>query len=400
MERNGNTEQAEHTANTGGTDIFSDDDNLFGSDGGEADTTGEEKPTKNKDKGRDTADPIGAAIEDAKKAAVKEDMKRLAGKPPVFEYAGAKEPVGNAEMTFEELRVAKSEDFPELEDGKRVSWTVEYLKTTRPVADPKKTTIAEAKADIEKSKSFLDTLTKSKDRDPTCIVKPRVTAQTKGSPRTRTAAYKGIFPNMEEAAASGKHIAIVPSRDGGVYEIRNSEMGVFRTRTAGDRSLDDIAPGFEPALPPIPQSLLLQIISFFRHFARKGKGAEALANIYWDREMLEYAVVVPKQTVDPTSVRAVAPAEMDSRRYIHYMDVHSHGRIWAFFSGRDDRDEKATRLYTVIGELWNALPTIRTRISNGGRFLEIEPSEVFEPVGADFPEDWSDHVKYGTEAGK
>ena len=29
-------------------------------------------------------------------------------------------------MTFEELRIRKSDDFTDLEEGKRVSWSVEY----------------------------------------------------------------------------------------------------------------------------------------------------------------------------------------------------------------------------------------------------------------------------------
>ena len=48
-------------------------------------------------------------------------------------------------MTFDELRIAKSEDFPELAEGKKVSWTVEYGKTVKPITDPKGTTIASVK---------------------------------------------------------------------------------------------------------------------------------------------------------------------------------------------------------------------------------------------------------------
>ena len=66
------------------------------------------------------------------------------GKPPVFAYAGALENISDVSMTFEELRIEKSGDFPELEDGKRVSWTVEYGKVTKAVSDPKGTSIGTA----------------------------------------------------------------------------------------------------------------------------------------------------------------------------------------------------------------------------------------------------------------
>lgn len=47
-------------------------------------------------------------------------------KPPVFSYGGAKENITDASMTFEELRIQKADDLPELEEGKSVSWRVRY----------------------------------------------------------------------------------------------------------------------------------------------------------------------------------------------------------------------------------------------------------------------------------
>ena len=45
----------------------------------------------------------------------------LFDKPPIFSYGGAKETIKDASMTFEELRIAKADDFPELGEGKKVS---------------------------------------------------------------------------------------------------------------------------------------------------------------------------------------------------------------------------------------------------------------------------------------
>jgi hypothetical protein len=66
----------------------------------------------------------------------------------------------------------------------------------------------------------------------------------------------------------------------------------------------------------------------------------------------------------------------------------------AFFSSVDDRDEKATRLYTVIGNLHEYFPDIKTRISNGGKFMEIAPLCVFELAESSFPMKWTEKVRF------
>jgi hypothetical protein len=76
------------------------------------------------------------------------------------------------------------------------------------------------------------------------------------------------------------------------------------------------------------------------------------------------------------------------------MDIHSHNRMKAFFSGIDDKDERATRLYTVIGRLDKYFPDIKTRISNGGKFHDIDPIEVLEFVDSSFPLKWSVNVQF------
>ena len=57
-------------------------------------------------------------------------------KAPVFVHKGVKEPIEDASMTFEELRIRKSEDFADLEEGKYVSWSVEYCGIRKEIKDP------------------------------------------------------------------------------------------------------------------------------------------------------------------------------------------------------------------------------------------------------------------------
>ena len=321
----------------------------------------------------------------------------LEDKPPVFEYAGATENIDDTSKTFDELRIEKSADFPELEDGKRVSWTVEYGKLTKTVPDPKGTSIGKMKSDIEASKEFADALKKrGADKNPVCKIKPRVTAQSKGT----VSAYRGVFANMEDAVASGKAISIVPAKDGKVYEIRNTDMGKFVTPVDGCDLLSDVRAGFSPALPLIPMRLMMEIISFCRYYMRNGSEQEVLANIYWDKQTQEYIVDAPEQTVTKASVESSENPNYAEERYVHFMDIHSHNSMKAFFSPIDDRDEKATRLYTVIGRLDQYFPDVKTRISNGGKFQEIDPAEVFELVARPFPDEWKSKVHFRAPHGK
>ena len=167
--------------------------------------------------------PIAAAFE---QKTAENTKKGLLEKPPVFYHKGVKEDIEDASMTFEELRIRKSEDFTDLEEGKRVSWSVEYCGIRKEIKDPKGTTI------IERSREFLEALKKSKEKDPCCYVKPKVEMKTKGN-----AAYKGRFGTLEEARESDKVICLIPSRDALLIEKQdengeNPYVNVVVARTA------------------------------------------------------------------------------------------------------------------------------------------------------------------------
>jgi len=335
----------------------------------------------------------------AKKASA---QTSLFDRPPIFYYGGAKEEIKDSSMTFEELRISKSDDFPELGEGKKVSWTVDYGKSTKVIADPKGTTIARIKEEIEKSKSFMDALRKAsteKERNPECLVKPKVTAQNKG-----IADYKGLFSSTEDALSSDKTICYIPAKDGRLYEMRKTEMGSFTVLKGQVLDFSEIRAGFTPALPLIPAELMERIITFFRHFMKSGGELEALAHIYWDKEQKEYIVSVPKQTVSKAEINAdLSGLLLPEERYIHYADVHSHNSMPAVFSKQDDRDEKATRLYLVVGRLHNFYPEISARYSCGGIYQSIDPALVLEQRYTAFPPQWLEQVKpvsYSDTAGK
>ncbi|MCL2422247.1 MAG: Mov34/MPN/PAD-1 family protein, partial [Defluviitaleaceae bacterium] len=214
-----------------------------------------------------------------------------------------------------------------------------------------------------------------------------------------TSGYKGVFANIDEVNAAGKAISYLPARDGKVYEIRDNALGRFITPVAGCDLLSDVRAGYTPALgiPRIPMDLIMRIIAFFRYLTFNGAGKEpkeALVNIYWDSQHKVFVVDTPEQIVSNVSVHSNENLDFLNERYIHYMDIHSHNTMRAYFSETDNADEKATRLYTVIGCLDKFFPEIKTRISNGGKFHEIEPSEVFEFIARTFPEEWKEKVNF------
>lgn len=337
----------------------------------------------------DSANPLADAMDKAEETEAAEAQQSLFAKLPLFEFAGASERIENPDITFEELRQQKVADFPEME--KKTTWTVSYGKTVKSITDPKKDKIADIKREIETSQSFIDGLKKSKDKNPDCKVTPRVAAEKKGV--IRFPAYKGIYSDVESAVNSGKLISLIPAKDGRLYELRRNELGEFVTPTSGHRELDEIQAGFSPHLPLVPKELLLEIITFFRTCMFQQKGEyEASAHIVWDRYVEEFSVYIPEQRVTKASVHA--DINLDTERYVDYISLHSHNSMKAYFSLTDDADEKATKVYAVIGRLHNFFPQMKVRICNGGNFLDIDPNLVFESVGEEYPPVWLDNVSF------
>ena len=332
-------------------------------------------------------DPFEAALAQANQKQAEKDKSGLVLKLPIFSYANAKEEIVDTSKTFDELRNEKAEDFPELDDATAVSWKMTYGTITKTVTTPKKTTIASLKKQIEESKEFMDCLKKAKG-EVECKVIPSVTAKKKGI----VASYKGVANSLEEAVSSGKQIVFVPSSDGKIYEVRNNQIGTFIAEADSVSLFSKVRAGFIPALPKIPYSILSEIIAFFKTFVTEKSENEAMANIYWSFEEEKYRVHVPKQTVTKASVDTNLP-DIDEEKFLLVMEVHSHNTMGAVFSRTDDKDEIATRLYTVIGRLDKVFPDMTTRISVGGKHLVIDPAIVFDGIGGEFPEKWKEAVE-------
>ena len=327
--------------------------------------------------------PIAAAFT---QKAVETAQKGLLEKPPVFYHKGAKEVIEDASITFEELRIQKSADFADLEEGKFVSWTMDYCGIRKEVKDPKGTTIQSMKETMERSREFLEALKKAKDKNPDCFVKPKVVMKTKG-----VAAYKGHFSTVEDARASDKVICLIPARDGQIYELRKTAMGEFLAPKHNIVEFPSIRAGFTPALPRIPRALLEQIIAFFRSFLQEQGAYEALALIYWDTVLQNFFAYIPQQEVGREHIQAdlrSCPYD-DDPRYIRYADIHSHHCMEAYFSAVDDRDERETGLYLVVGQLDRFYPALEARFFCGDCFIPLDPADIVEGFSPAFPAEWS-----------
>jgi PRTRC genetic system protein A len=84
----------------------------------------------------------------------------------------------------------------------------------------------------------------------------------------------------------------------------------------------------------------------------------------------EYRLRMPAQERSSVSVKyETLPSSV--------MDIHSHHRMKAWFSGQDNRDEQALRLYMVVGRLDTLVPEVEIRLGVYGYFAPLELKDVF-----------------------
>lgn len=341
-------------------------------------------------------DPFAAALKKAKAKSDERLTESFSEKDAVFTYGKAKDPISEHDCTFEELRQKYETDFPELSESKKVSWTVVYGKVTKTILNPGSDKVYDIKAEIEKSKTFLDGIKKAKtdaDKQPECLVKPRVTAQSKGKVMPLPS-YKEYCASAEDAQASAKPIVIFPARNGKIYEMRKTSVGTFTAPAENLPELPEVHSEFKMELPKIPMHILMFIINFFERLSECLE-LEALVHILYDTVRHKYTIRVPQQELTHTSVHSVMEEEY-AEHLIHVMDIHSHNTMPAKFSETDDQDEKATRLYAVVGRLDKVFPDIAVRASCAGRFIPVRPEEVFETKfkAYPYPPIWDEKITF------
>ncbi len=343
----------------------------------------------------DPEDPFTAALNAAKKKSDSRLADTFAAGEAILQYGKVEEPISDRECTFEDLRVKYEGDFPELSEAKKVSWSISYGKVSKTISNPGSDKVYIIKAEIEKSKAFLDGIKKAKtdaDKTPRCIVKPRVVAQSKGEVSVLPC-YKDFCLSIHDAHTSAKPIVVLPSKDGRLYQMRKTDIGTFTAPVKYMSEFPELKSGFDMALPKIPNHILMSILNFFKSLSDQHR-LEALVHILYDTKAQKYTIRVPQQTLSHTSVHSVMEEEYPDC-LIHVMDIHSHNTMPAHFSPIDDEDEKATRLYAVVGRLDRVFPNITVRACCGGEFIYLRPADVFENNYKAFPYPtfWDNRIK-------
>ncbi len=276
-----------------------------------------------------------------------------------------------------------------------MSWSIIYGKTTKFIVNPGSDKVFELKKEIEDSKKFLDEIKKGKseaEKQPRCLVKPRITAQSKGE--LHIPAYKEFVTSLEQAEASSKPIVIFPSRDGKMIEMRGTPIGTFTSPAVHLPEFPLAEEGFENVAAKDTGAYFDDGCEFFRDLSDLYQ-IEALAHILFDENRNKYVIKIPNQELSQVSVHSTMETDYPDH-LIHVMDIHSHNTMSAQFSSIDDKDEQATRLYAVIGHLDQLFPQITVRASCGGKFIPVKSEDVFETQirAYPYPSEWKKQIDH------
>lgn len=141
---------------------------------------------------------------------------------------------------------------------------------------------------------------------------------------------------------------------------------------------------FQWNLPKIPKQIL-EVVREFLGLVSDRFETEALVQIGYRPDDGKYEVIIPVQTVDKISVKTEEMFLSTSRLY-HVLDIHSHNTMPAFFSVVDNEDEKANRVYGVMGSfdrMGEKKPEMLFRAATGGRFVSLSVADVFSDAEVD-----------------
>ncbi len=106
--------------------------------------------------------------------------------------------------------------------------------------------------------------------------------------------------------------------------------------------------------------------------ARADAPLEAAASVLWDHRQkswrIEYPEVIGEASASRIQYRQVEPGPDESLA----IDLHSHGRLDAFFSTTDDADDRgAVKVSGVYGNLDTATPTVAFRLCVLGLYIPL-----------------------------
>ncbi|AYB41696.1 hypothetical protein D5F52_26440 (plasmid) [Brevibacillus laterosporus] len=185
----------------------------------------------------------------------------------------------------------------------------------------------------------------------------------------------GIYLSLSDAAENKRSNMYIPSSDGNIYHIRDTEHLTICKRTKSVPSLSIIKEGVQLKAPKINWDIITEFIKISRYYASK-YGTEVHAEILWNGK--DYRLSIPKQRVSSQLVEPETTDFIPKEDEIKVMEIHSHNFMDAYFSSQDDESEKAPILYAVIGRVTDFFPQIKVRTCLNNEYLELDPNNVFD----------------------
>ncbi len=165
----------------------------------------------------------------------------------------------------------------------------------------------------------------------------------------------------------GSGYTYVLGGNGLFLDAHNSLMGVrIPLADAPVRGLPPLEPYLWLVHGKVPSHLLDLVVSACSARADQ----EVYAAIVWEEGC--YGIRIPSQDCTAGSIKyETAPNTV--------VNLHSHpGKLGAFFSGTDNRDDQGFQVSVVVAEVSRLIPCVRARVCLYGYFWEVPLAQVFE----------------------
>ena len=143
-------------------------------------------------------------------------------------------------------------------------------------------------------------------------------------------------------------------------------------------SIDGSGQGiFNLHIPKVPQYILKALYLFFERVADAYE-TEVRVRVFYNSQTGEYEINLPEQEVTSASVYTLdSEYALVTETFWPVLDMHSHCRFPAVFSGTDNRNELGNWVFGVIGS-FGRRPHLMLRVGTGGNFMELHADEVFD----------------------
>jgi len=120
----------------------------------------------------------------------------------------------------------------------------------------------------------------------------------------------------------------------------------------------------------------LGLVSEFVRMARQACPLETAAFISWDEKTHEYALHPAKLNVQTDSFLSYDPPQLSRDQHL-VIDLHSHGRDRAYYSGEDDSDDETyVKIAIVVGNCDQDEPSYVSRLCAKGIFEILSQGKV------------------------